>query len=102
MSILPSTCEDLKTAYEADRVYVPGSKIHVRSQRNRCSASGEVLTAHERSAVLLRAFSSTPSGAPLYSSLDGGCMALSSYPYGRAVCRRGVRGQWHRVVFVSL
>ena len=102
MPILSSTCEDLKTTCRDDRIYVPGSKIHVRSQRNRRSASGEVLAAHERRAVLLRTFSSTPSGAPLYNSLGGGCMALSSHRYGRAICRRGVRGQWHRVVFVSL
>ena len=60
MPILSSTCEDLKTTCRGDRIYVPGPKIHVRSQRNRRSASGELLAVHERRAVLLRAFSSAP------------------------------------------
>ena len=80
MPILSSTCEDLKTTYRDDRIYVPGSKIHVRRQRNRRSALGEVLAVHERRAVLLRAFSSTPSGATLYSSLEGGLYGLVVAP----------------------
>lgn len=60
MPILSSTCEDLKTTCRDDRIYVPGPKIHVRRQRNRCSASGEVLAVLRRKAVLLRAFSSAP------------------------------------------
>ena len=58
--ILLSTCEDLKTTCRDDRIYVPGPKIHVRRQLNRCSASGEVLAELQRSVVLLRAFSSAP------------------------------------------
>lgn len=58
--MLSSTCEVLETTYRDDRIYVSGSKIHVRRQRNRRSASGEVLAALQRSAVLLRVFSSVP------------------------------------------
>ena len=60
MPILSSTCEVLKTTCRDDRIYVPSPKIHVRSQRNRRSASGEVLAALQRRAVLLRVFSSAP------------------------------------------
>ena len=93
MPILSSTCEDLKTTCRDDRIYVPGSKIHVRRQRNRYSALGEVLAAHERSAVLLRAFSSAPLeyylvsllGRGLYGSLvaplrEGGLSSWSEGP----------------------
>ena len=58
--ILSSTCEVLKTTCRDDRIYVPGSKIYVRRQRNRRSASGEVFAVLQRSAVLLRVFSSAP------------------------------------------
>ena len=60
MPILSSTCKVLKTTCRDDRIYVPGSKIHVRRQRNRRSASGEVLAVLQRRAVLLRVFSSAP------------------------------------------
>ena len=57
---------------------MPGSKIHVRRQRNRRSASGEVLAALQRSAVLLRVFSSaTLERTTLYSSSEGSSRALS-------------------------
>jgi len=58
--ILSSTCEVLKTTCRDDRIYVPGSKTHVRRQRNRRSASGKVLAVLQRRAVLLRAFFSAP------------------------------------------
>ena len=64
---------------------MPGSKIHVRRQRNRCSASGEVLAALQRKAVLLHAFSSAPLVTTFYSSSEGGCMASSSHPYGSGI-----------------
>ena len=60
MPILSSTCKVLKTTCRDDRIYVPGSKIHVRRQRNRRSASGEVLAVLQRRAVLLSVFSSAP------------------------------------------
>ena len=102
MPILSSTCEDLKTTYRDDRIYVPGSKIHVRRQRNRYSASGKCSQCSGEVPCYFAPFPLLPWRTALYSSSEGGCMAPSSYPYGRAVCRRGVRGQWHRVVFVSL
>ena len=93
MPILSSTCEDLKTTCRDDRIYVPGPKIHVRRQRNRHSASGEVLVVLQRSAVLLCAFSSAPLedylvsllGRGLYGSLaaplwEGGLSSWSEGP----------------------
>ena len=57
-----------------------GSKIHVRRQRNRRSASGEVLAVHERRAVLLRAFSSAPLEDSLVSLFGRGLYGLVVAP----------------------
>ena len=80
MPILLSTCEDLKTTCRDDRIYVPSSKIHVRSQQNRGSASGEVLAVLRRKAVLLRAFSSAPLEDSLVSLFGRGLYGLVVAP----------------------
>ena len=83
MPILSSTCEDLKTTCRDDRIYVPGPKIHVRSQRNRRSASGGTSRgARETCSAASRLFLCALGGLPCIALRKGAVWPCRRTPTG--------------------